>query len=160
MKNTKLNIFTGINGVGKSTLHKILNKNCFGLCIETLLYDSSILNLLKETKEKGIFIELFYVGLASLDIAVERVQQREQKGGHGINAELVEKRYENSQENLKLIFDLCDVVHFYDNTVSMNEVCFIKGNKIVYRCNMLEWDNNSNLCWVKNLVNSIYENLK
>ena len=160
MKNTKLNIFAGINGAGKNTLYKILNKNCFCLCIETLLFDNSILNLLKEAKEKGYFIELFYVGVASSDIAVKRVQQREQKGRHRISTELVEKRYENSQGDLKLIFDLCDVVHFYDNTISMNEVCFIKGNKIVCRYNMLEWDNDSNLCWLKNLINSIYGNLK
>ena len=88
------------------------------------------------------------------------MQQREQKGGHGISAELVEKRYENSQGNLKLIFNLCDVVYVYDNTVSMNEICFIKGNKIVYRCSVLELDNNSNLCWVKNLIYSIYKNTK
>ncbi len=85
------------------------------------------------------------------------MQQRE-KSGHGISVDLIEKRYENSQENLKLIFGLCDIVQFYDNTIAMKEVCFFKDNEFTCNFNEIDWNNDFTLSWVKILIQSIYEN--
>ncbi|MCD7955176.1 MAG: zeta toxin family protein [Lachnospiraceae bacterium] len=38
---------------------------------------------IRKAKEQGFFIRLYYVGLANAALAVERVRQRVEAGGHG-----------------------------------------------------------------------------
>lgn len=127
---------------------------------ETTLCGTSIVKTIETAAEKGYRIELFYVGVASSEIAIKRVQNRVEKGGHGVSAETIEQRYDNSQENLKIVFGLCDAVHFYDNTVSMKEICWCKDNEIRSNVTAFEWENDGNLSWLKHLISDIYGNIK
>lgn len=127
---------------------------------ETTLCGTSIVKTIETAAEKGYRIELFYVGVASPKIAIKRVQDRVEKGGHGVSAETIEQRYDNSQENLKIVFGLCDTVHFYDNTVSMKEICWCKDNEIRSNVTAFEWENDDNLSWLKQLISDIYGNIK
>lgn len=125
---------------------------------ETTLCGNSIVNLINEAHERGYRVELFYVGVASKQIAIDRVKERESKGGHGVRADLIEQRYDNSQENLKTVFNSCDIVHFYDNTVSMKEVCWCKDMKIKCNISSFEWNNSAEILWLKKLISDIYKN--
>ena len=91
-------------------------------------------------KEKGYRIELYYVGLESADLAVERVKYRVQNGGHGIPEIDIRKRYYKSFEQLKKIITYCDKIELYDNTVSFRAIAvYENGEWILIDDNIPEW---------------------
>lgn len=83
---------------------------------ETTLCGKSILRNIQLAKAAGYYIELYYVGVDSVETAKERVRQRVLAGGHGIPEQDIEKRYQESLQNLKTVLPLCDLMVLYDNT--------------------------------------------
>jgi predicted ABC-type ATPase len=83
---------------------------------ETTLTGKTILSNIKRAKRNGFKIDLYYVGLESVELSIERVAHRAAIGGHGIPEEVLRRRYDNSFENLKEILHLCDTVRIYDNS--------------------------------------------
>ena len=51
---------------------------------ETTLTGKNIIKAIKEIKEKGYTIHLYYVGVDSPEIAKQRVKNRVKRGGHDI----------------------------------------------------------------------------
>lgn len=127
---------------------------------ETTLCGKSILKLIDDAKQRGYFVELYYVGVDSAEIAIARVSEREAKGGHGVSAELIEKRYGDSQENLKLVFSKCDSVHIYDNTNTMEEICVCEDNTLKCKFSSYDWDGGKSIVWIKNLIAEVYGDKK
>ncbi|MBQ7364827.1 MAG: zeta toxin family protein [Clostridia bacterium] len=165
-------IFAGINGVGKTALHKILEGNIhIGERIsiddiaaslgdwrdttvqikaarmamaelksaiaegrsfhqETTLPGEAVVRFADLAKEKGYYIVLNYIGVASLEIAKESVRLRVEKGGHGIDEKVMEKRYEDMKKTLIPLLDRCDEVYFYDNTESFRQVAMMLDHKL------------------------------
>lgn len=123
---------------------------------ETTLCGKSILKLIDDAKKLGYEIELFYIGVERAEIAIERVSAREAKGGHGVSAELIEKRYGDSQENLKAVFAKCNSVHIYDNTSTMEEICICEDESLKCRLSSYDWDNGKSIAWIKNLIAEVY----
>ena len=95
-------------------------KNCLnnGLSLnqETTLSGRTIITTIKNAKANGFSIELYYVGLESAQLSIDRVASRVLKGGHGIPEEDILRRYDKSFEHLKIILPLCDKVLVYDNS--------------------------------------------
>lgn len=83
---------------------------------ETTLCGKSILRSIQLAKAAGYYIELYYVGVDSAETAKERVRLRVLAGGHGIPEQDIEKRYQESLLNLKMVLPLCDLLVLYDNT--------------------------------------------
>ena len=83
---------------------------------ETTLCGMSILGNIQKAKKLGYSIEMHYVGLDSADIAKLRVKNRVDHGGHGIADEVVERRYVETLEKLKIVLPQCDLAAIYDNT--------------------------------------------
>lgn len=111
---------------------------------ETTLTGNSIFVNIKKAKNFGFIVKMYYVGLESADLAVERVAERVRKGGHGIEEEDIRRRYEGSLKNLKKAIQLCDEVYVYDNTVNFRQVAIFKnGTQIV---------NNDTCNWLKNAL--------
>lgn len=81
---------------------------------ETTLCGHAVLKNIQKAKQSGYFIELHYVGVDSVEIAKERVKNRVECGGHGIPDKDIERRYEQSFENLHEILSLCDLTAFYE----------------------------------------------
>ena len=107
---------------------------------ETTLCGKSIINNIRKAKELEYFIEMHYVGLDSVDIAKKRVQYRVEQGGHGIPEEDIEKRYEETFEQLNAIYKECDLIAFYDNTESFRRFAICKKGEIVRLShNVPEW---------------------
>lgn len=96
---------------------------------ETTLSGRSIFSTVQKARENGYLIKLFYIGLESADLAVQRVQQRVQKGGHGIDEATVRKRYSVSMTALRTIIPLCDVVEIFDNTSEFTSVAKYKNGE-------------------------------
>lgn len=89
---------------------------------ETTLCGKSIFRNIRKAKELGYRVIIHYVGVDSADMAKMRVKERVKRGGHDIPDKDIERRYIESVENLKRIMSECDIIFFYDNTVSFN--CF------------------------------------
>lgn len=83
---------------------------------ETTLCGNSIIKNIRKAKSKGYYIEIHYVGVDSVEIAKQRVKVRVEKGGHGIPESDIERRYQETFENLKKIMNECDQITLYDNT--------------------------------------------
>ncbi len=63
---------------------------------ETTLCGNSVVRYINMAREKGYLIEMHYIGLASADIAKERVAKRVSQGGHGVAEADIERRYISS----------------------------------------------------------------
>lgn len=118
---------------------------------ETTLTGHVIVQNIKKAKEKGFIIKLHYVGLESADLAVQRVRNRVERGGHGIAEEDIRRRYEQSLQNLKKVISLCDEVAIYDNTKVFRNIANYQNGQNVYtdpdmKC---EWYRNFSLDRVK-----------
>lgn len=118
---------------GKIAVKKIVTYMSAGETFnqETTLCGKAIINNIRKAKELGYFIEMHYVGVDSVDIAKKRVQFRVEQGGHGIPEEDIEKRYEETFEQLNLIYKECDLIAFYDNTESFRRFAICKKGEIV-----------------------------
>ena len=118
---------------GTRTAMSLLNKyiaNDVTFHQETTLPGNVILKQVKKAKEKGFQIRLYFIGVESVDVSLQRVEKRVTKGGHGIDAALIKKRFEAMPEQLKAILPLCDTASFYDNTVRFRRLALTKGDVI------------------------------
>ena len=82
-------------------------------------------------KSKGYRIVLYYIGVASLDIAKERVRLRVEKGGHGIDERVMEKRFADLQNCLIPLMARCDEIFFYDNTLRFRQIAVMRNGVLV-----------------------------
>lgn len=78
-------------------------------------------------------VEMYYVGVDSVEIAKKRVKERVAKGGHGIPEEDIERRYVESLENLKKALSLCEIVEVYNNTDAFQRVARFEGGQCVLK---------------------------
>ena len=124
---------------GKIAVKRLKNYIIEGISFnqETTLCGKSILRNIQLAKATGYYIELYYVGVDSAETAKERVRQRVLAGGHGIPEQDIEKRYQESLQNLKKVLPLCDLLVLYDNTDLLvnvadfeNGICTRKVSKL------------------------------
>lgn len=83
---------------------------------ETTLTGHSIINTIKCAKRLNYRIKLIYVGLDSVDLAIQRVADRVTKGGHDIPIDYIKRRYSKSMQAVVDNIDLFDDIMFYDNS--------------------------------------------
>jgi len=116
----------------------ILLRDClrgdFSFIQETTLTGLTIISNIKKAKANGFMINLYYIGLESVELSIERVAIREKAGGHGISEEDLRRRYMASFENLKLVLPMCDRVQIYDNSRLdpfdiLSPLLIVKNNK-------------------------------
>ena len=77
---------------------------------EVTLCGQSIWKNIEKAHELGYQVEMYYVGVASVEIAKERVALRVKKGGHGIPDKDIERRFVESIKNLPRAIRVCDIV--------------------------------------------------
>lgn len=104
---------------------------------ETTLCGKSILRNIEKAKNKGYCIELYYVGLDSPEIAKKRIAYRVRNGGHGIPEADIDRRYNESLENLRKVLSICDVVQIYDNTVTFEKIADYERGKLIWQADSL-----------------------
>lgn len=110
-------------------------KNNVSFSQETTLCGRKILDNIYRAKEQGYTVEVFYIGLESAEIAIQRVQYRVSRGGHGVSDADIERRYSKSLENLKKIIPICDYVTIYDNTDALRCCVVINNGKVIKQTN-------------------------
>jgi len=84
---------------------------------ETTLGANTIPRLLAQAASQGIELNVWYVGLSSPELHIERVQARVRRGGHAIAAEHIHRRYEHSRLNLIELLPRITALRVYDNSV-------------------------------------------
>jgi predicted ABC-type ATPase len=85
--------------------------------VETTLSTKSYVQTIKKCKEQGYEIVLIYFWLRSTDLAIVRIKERVERGGHHIPDEIVKRRYKRGLENLcKLFIPLSDYWLVVDNS--------------------------------------------
>lgn len=90
---------------------------CKDFAFETTLGGSTIPRLLQEAAGQGIEIYGWHLGLANARLHIDRVAARVRGGGHAIDPELIERRFEQSRLNLIELMPRLTELRVYDNSV-------------------------------------------
>lgn len=91
------------------------------LSFETVFSHTSKLDIMREAKEAGYKVYMYFISTESPEINKFRVEARKNKGGHDVDPDKIEQRYYRS---LDLLFDaaqLCYQVFFIDNSRGLKE---------------------------------------
>ena len=99
--------------------------------LETTLPGASIIRHINNAKEHGFKVMLYFVGVDSVKVAMERVHLRMANGGHGIPDEFILKRYSVLNANLKKVLPLCDGAILFDNTVKFRQIAFLEDKRLI-----------------------------
>ena len=118
---------------GKLALVKIeefLNRG-LSFTQETTLSGQRTEKTIRIAKENGYTVRLFYIGLDTLEECVERIKNRVQRGGHNIQEDDVERRFEKRFNDVVKILPYCDEAHFFDNDNGFVEVGEYRNGEII-----------------------------
>lgn len=84
---------------------------------ETTMASRSFLPFLTECRGKGFEIHLIYIWLCSPDLAVARVSERVESGGHSVDEKTIRSRYIRGVRNFFILYaPIADGWTLYDNS--------------------------------------------
>jgi len=84
--------------------------------LETTLGGDTIVGLLMDAAAGRLAVNVWFVGLASVELHVARVQQRVARGGHDIPRADIERRYVRGRMNLIRLLPRLNQLIVYDNS--------------------------------------------
>jgi len=90
------------------------NKESFAL--ETTLSGQTGLSAMRHAKVAGYRVLLFYVGIATPEDALRRIERRVRLGGHDVNSADVRRRYWRSLRNVAGAVQMADEAVLFDNS--------------------------------------------
>ena len=102
---------------GKIALDKIaecLEKNK-SFNWETTILSNLVVDKIKKAKELGYYTRLHFIGVGDLDLSLQRIENRVQNGGHGIDEKIVRYRYNHQFDNLSEVLPYLDHAIFFNN---------------------------------------------
>jgi predicted ABC-type ATPase len=109
----------GAIAAGRVMLERIhaLARQQKDFAFETTLAGRGYVRLFRELKRRGYEIHVFFLWLRTSELALRRIADRVQKGGHDIPADVVRRRFRKGLANLAGIYRAAfDTVHVYDNS--------------------------------------------
>ena len=98
------------------------------LAFETVLSSDGKIDYLRQAKDAGYFIRLFFVGTESPSINAARITKRFMDGGHEVPIAKIVARYGRSMANSIDAARIADRAYFYDNTPEAQPA------RIIFRC--------------------------
>jgi predicted ABC-type ATPase len=116
---------------GKIMLQRIeeLIEKRTDFAFETTLSTKSFKNTIHRAKQNGYTVTLIFLWLESTELAIQRVKNRVEEGGHNIPTETIIRRYHAGLRNLfQIYFDICDLILIYDNSKSAPDLIFEKSS--------------------------------
>jgi predicted ABC-type ATPase len=102
-------------GEGRRLLERAIAER-LDFAFETTLGANTIPRLLAEAAAKGFEVLLWYAGLASPELHIERVRSRVRRGGHPIPETDIRRRFEHSRLNLIHLMPKLAALRVYDNS--------------------------------------------
>ena len=82
---------------------------------ETTLSGNEILRTMRTAKNAGFTVNLFFVGVDSVDISRARVRRRVERGGHGIPEQVQARRFDRSLDHAALAVRIADTTVFVNS---------------------------------------------
>jgi len=93
--------------------------------IETTLAGRTYLNAIRDMKYAGYTVHMFYLWLPSPELALCRIRDRVENGGHNVPEQDVRRRFVRTIDNLfNLYRPLLDTLHFLDNSTTEPKLVF------------------------------------
>jgi predicted ABC-type ATPase len=89
---------------------------------ETTLSGLHYLNFIRDVKAKGYKIFLFFIWLDSIELAINRVKERVNKGGHNIPVDIIKRRYYKGLKNLNDYTNAANYWIIYNNSGTKYEL--------------------------------------
>jgi predicted ABC-type ATPase len=97
---------------------------------ETTLATRSYAGWIHKLRRQGYNFQLIFLTLRSPELAVQRVRERVQSGGHDVDAAIVVRRYGRGMKNFWAIYQpLADVWSVYDNSGSPDPISIASGGR-------------------------------
>ncbi|ACT00502.1 zeta toxin family protein [Paenibacillus sp. JDR-2] len=90
--------------------------------VETTLAGGNVIRQMREAKDNGFEVIMFYVGLGDVLLNIERVAARVRNGGHHIETADILRRHQTSLNNLIAHLDLIDHLIVIDNSSTEGEI--------------------------------------
>jgi len=119
-------------------LRKKLLREGKKLSFETVFSHKSKLDIMREAKEAGYKVYLYFVSTESPEINKFRVEARKNKGGHDVPPDKIEHRYYRSLDLLFESAQLCYQAYFIDNSKDGVEASWFAHFKLV--AEKKKWD--------------------
>lgn len=92
---------------------------------ETTLSGRTYVPLLRRVKKAGFRLHLFYLWIPSPDLALLRIRDRVESGGHNVPERDVRRRFGRTLFNLFALYrPLLDTLHFFDNSSETPRLIF------------------------------------
>ncbi len=101
--------------INRDALETAINRRAT-YSFETTLGGSTITQLLERALDSGMEVRMLYVGLASPELHIARVQARVALGGHAIDENTIRTRYDSSRQNLLRLLPRLSELALYDNS--------------------------------------------
>jgi len=100
---------------GRRLLERAISEE-LDFALETTLGGSTIVRLLGQALERGLEVRVWYVGLASPELCLQRVAARVAAGGHHVPESRIRARYHASLLNLIDLMPRLTELRVYDNS--------------------------------------------
>lgn len=92
---------------------------------ESTLSGRTYLRLLNDAIAAGFALHLFYLWIPGADLALARIRERVEVGGHNVPEPDVRRRYPRSLRNVFMLYaQKMDTVHFFDNSGTIPRLVF------------------------------------
>ncbi len=118
------------------TVRRDLVSRGVSFCMETVFSDrvGAKIEFLQEARSRGYFVFLVFVGLDSPQLAMSRVMQRAETGGHDVPDEKIVARFPWTIENLRAAIAFVDHALVFDNSSADEPYRFVaefEGGRLV-----------------------------
>ncbi len=104
---------------GRLMLSEIRNKAAAHqtFAFETTLSGRTYARRIPEWQRSGYWVEIFFLSLTSVDIAIKRVKARVAQGGHDVPENAIRRRFRSGLTNFRSVYaPLADGWKLYDNS--------------------------------------------
>lgn len=100
---------------GRSLLEEAI-RDRKDFAFETTLGGRTIASRLERAAAAGLDVRMWYIGLATVELHLKRVQQRVRLGGHDIPEAMIRRRFESGPRNLIRLMPRLASLRVYDNS--------------------------------------------
>jgi predicted ABC-type ATPase len=107
-------------------------------CMETVLSDreGAKLAFLRDARARGYVVVLIFIGLESGDLAIGRVIERTEQGGHDVPHNKIVQRFPRTFANLREAITFVDHAFLFDNSSADSPYRFVaelRGGRVTNR---------------------------
>lgn len=118
---------SGLLRAGRMVLERIaeFTEARSDFAFETTLSGRAYVPLLRRVKQSGFRLHMFYLWIPGAELALLRIRDRVEGGGHNVPEHDVRRRFGRSLTNLFSLYrPLLDTLHFFDNSSDMPRLIF------------------------------------